>query len=66
MNVGRGECVGQCGLLNQEQAAVLLGVSPRTVWVWGRRGWLRRVRVGVRLVRYRVEDINRLVREDVQ
>lgn len=39
-------------LLTADQVALLLGVTPRTVRTWARKGALERVLLGGRLVRY--------------
>ena len=47
-------------LLTEKQAAELLQVKPKTVADWGRSGRLTRVRLTVRCIRYRVEDVEAL------
>lgn len=47
-------------LITQEEAAKRLGVCKRTVRRYVRRGWLVPVQLG-RTVRYRPEDVDRLV-----
>lgn len=45
-------------LVDEREAARLLGVSPRTIWALRARGELPAVRIpGTRLVRYSVETL---------
>jgi excisionase family DNA binding protein len=51
-------------LLDAEQVAELLGVTPRTVRRWSRDGLIARVELGARLVRYLPESIEALIGEN--
>lgn len=50
-------------LISSNKVAEMLGVSRVTVWRLERAGDLKAVRLGKRLVRYRVSDVEALVRE---
>lgn len=50
--------------LRPNDAAVLLGVSPRTLWNWTRSGLIRAKKIG-RVVIYRREDIDRFLSDRV-
>jgi excisionase family DNA binding protein len=52
-------------LLTPEEVAQLLRVTPRTVRRWGAEGTLERIRLGGRLTRYRADDVQRLISNDV-
>ena len=47
----------QSPLLNREQAAAYLGISPKTIWTHTRRGLIPYVRLGG-LVRYRRQALD--------
>lgn len=48
-------------LISSDKVAELLGCSRVTVWRLARAGKLRAVRIGPRLVRYRMADVEALV-----
>ena len=48
-------------MLSRGQVAEYLGVSPRTVARWTKRGVLPHVRLGRRVIRYRERDLDSLV-----
>lgn len=50
------------GLINAQDVATLMGVRLRTVRSWTERGLVPCIRLGPRLVRYRREEIEELVR----
>jgi predicted DNA-binding transcriptional regulator AlpA len=45
-------------LLNDEQAAALLGVEPRTLRLWRNTRALPHIRITPKVIRYRRTDIN--------
>ena len=50
------------------QAAAMLGVSPRTLWEWTRRGIVPAVRIGAgkrKTVLYPVIELERFLRDQV-
>jgi len=49
--------------LNKAQAAEYLGIHPTTLMRWARQGRIKKHRVG-RLVRFRLEDLEALIREE--
>ena len=51
------ERIGLSNLLTREEAAVYLGLSPKTIWSHSRRGLLPFVRIGG-LVRYRRQALD--------
>lgn len=53
-------------LLDRNEAAERLHVSPRTVRRYGRNGLLEERRVGPRLVRITVESVEALLRGDTR
>ena len=50
-------------LLTKTQAAKMLNVTPRTVYMWGLRGKIPRVVLGGKTIRYRLGDVRKLIRE---
>ena len=50
-------------LLNAVEAARLLSVSTRTIWRLRDQGILKPVRIGSSLVRWKLSDLQRLVRD---
>jgi predicted DNA-binding transcriptional regulator AlpA len=53
-------------LLTQEEAQAMLGLAPATFRRLAKAGNVPRVPVGARLVRYRLSDIQRIVREGLR
>ncbi len=53
------------GLLNLKEAARELNVSPHTLRQWVHRGEIPYIRAGVRLLRFRPQDLKRFVRENL-
>lgn len=51
--------------LCRREAASYLGVAPRTLNNFVRRGWLTRVGLGGRLARFKVDELERLSTEGV-
>lgn len=45
-------------LYTAEEAALILQVTKKTVWKWGKEGKLKTVRIG-RTVRYSLEEVRR-------
>ena len=52
-------------LINEEQASAILNVSPRTLQDWRVRGCGPKFRKLGRAVRYRLEDLETFVNENV-
>lgn len=52
-------------LLTAQQVAEVFGINRSTVSRWGLRGVLPCVRIGKGFVRYRREDVERLLSSDV-
>lgn len=53
------------GSVRPAEAAEILSVSERTLWVWIRKGLLRVVRPSARVTLVPVEEIERLLRGEV-
>lgn len=53
-------------LLGVYEVAVLLNVSPRTIWRWVRAGRLRATRLSPKIVRFRPMDVERLIPDHFQ
>lgn len=57
----RNETYGDTLIQKEDARARLLGgVNPSTLWRWEKRGYLRPVRIGVKVF-YRKRDIDRLI-----
>ena len=50
-------------LLSRQQVAEKFGVVPHSIARWEKRGLFRAVRINARVVRYRSEDVLRLVHD---
>lgn len=50
------------GLITARDVAAVMKVRPRTVGVWTARGLIPCVRLGPKVIRYRREEIEELVR----
>jgi len=48
-------------LLTRKEVAEKFNVVPETIRLWERRGLLPRIRINSRLLRYRQEDIDKLL-----
>lgn len=53
-------------LLDKVEAATILGVSPRTIYDWGEKGFISRVKVGPLLVKYKREEIEGIVEHGLE
>ncbi len=51
-------------LLNLRQVALLCGVSDRTVASWRASGRLKVVKMSQRCIRYAIEDVDAMIREN--
>jgi len=47
--------------VNPKEAARRLGISTVTLWHWSRAGKITAIKVSPRVVRYRVDEIERLL-----
>ena len=50
-------------LLSRRELAQRLHVCTHTIQRWERRGLIKSIRFNARVVRYRVEDVEKLIRE---
>lgn len=57
----RGDSVVFADLISREEAARLIGVTPRAIRAWQASGDLPTVRVGKRLARVRISDLKALI-----
>jgi excisionase family DNA binding protein len=54
------------GLVDTERAAKWLGIKPRTLDAYRKAGVIPHVRVGQKLVRFRLDDLRRYVNARLQ
>jgi excisionase family DNA binding protein len=52
-------------LLNSLQAAKALAISPRTLWSLTRSGQIAHVRIGRRIIRYQLSDLEAFLQDHV-